>query len=93
MKITDTQQSTAAPKVERDDQRAVAGKKGAAAKAPQQDRIEFSKTLDSELEARKAEQAKRVEEIKTQLQTGKYQVNSRDVAEKMLSRHSQKEES
>jgi negative regulator of flagellin synthesis FlgM len=94
MKITDSQQPSAAQKVEKEaEAKRSTGKKSAAAKPQQGDRIEISKSLDAELQAREAEQAKRVEHIKLQLQTGKYQVSSRDVAEKMLSRNSENEES
>jgi flagellar biosynthesis anti-sigma factor FlgM len=94
MKITDSQKPTAAQQVENDEtlQREVK-KKGTAASPQQKDRIEFTKALDAELQARQADQAKRVEQIKARLQGGKYQVSSRDVAEKMLSRNTRKEES
>lgn len=94
MKITDAQKPSAAQQVDVDEklQRELK-KKGAAATPQQRDRIDFTKALDAELQARQAEQAKRVEQIKAQLQGGKYQVTSRDVAEKMLSRNSPKEES
>jgi len=49
-----------------------------------QDTTQFSATLDTELKNRQAEQAKRVETIKSQVKAGKYQVSSREVAEKML---------
>jgi flagellar biosynthesis anti-sigma factor FlgM len=49
------------------------------------DTTQFSAALDTELKSRQAEQAKRVESIKSLVKAGKYQVGSREVAEKMLS--------
>jgi anti-sigma28 factor (negative regulator of flagellin synthesis) len=47
------------------------------------DKVDFAATLDTSLKTQ-AQQAKRVEEIKSLMKAGKYQVDSRDVAEKML---------
>lgn len=92
MKITDSQKPAAAQQVENDEklQREVK-KKETAANPQQKDRIEFTKALDAELQAREAEQAKRLEEIKSRVQAGKYRVSAHDVAEKMLSRSPNKE--
>ena len=48
------------------------------------DTVELSGSLDTELKNRQAEQAKRVESIKALVKSGKYQVSSHDVAEKIL---------
>lgn len=64
------------------------GQKTAAKTAPKGDSVKFSATLDTELKNRQTEQAKRVENIKSRVNSGKYEVSSREVAEKMLSRNS-----
>jgi flagellar biosynthesis anti-sigma factor FlgM len=49
------------------------------------DNVELSSSLGTELKNQQAELAKRVESIKALVKAGKYDVSSRDVAEKMLS--------
>jgi len=89
MKIrTDTQQPTVAQeKVSRgeDAQTGAVQQKKSAKAQPKGDTVKLSSSLDSELQSREAEQAQRVDTIKGLVKSGKYQVNSRDVAEKMLS--------
>ena len=48
------------------------------------DRVDFSASLAAGLKAQQDQQAKRVEAIKARLDSGTYQVSSREVAEKML---------
>lgn len=75
------------PQVETDD------KKATSAKAQvEKDRLEISKTAEQISQAvsqgkdqEASFRADRVEAIKAQVETGKYQVNSKDVAQKMLS--------
>lgn len=50
------------------------------------DAVELSAaSLETELKTREAEQARRVQALKELIQSGKYRVSSREVAEKMLS--------
>jgi flagellar biosynthesis anti-sigma factor FlgM len=59
------------------------------AKRPRKgDTVQLSGSIDAEIKARQAAQARRVESIKALVQDGKYQVESRKVAEKMVSRSS-----
>lgn len=62
-----------------------AGRKPAAKQLRNADSVELSASLTGELKHRQAEQSQRVETIKSLLNSGKYRVGSRDVAEKMLS--------
>ncbi|HBG08380.1 MAG: flagellar biosynthesis anti-sigma factor FlgM [Geobacteraceae bacterium GWC2_58_44] len=63
-----------------------AAQQKAAAKSPgKKDSVELSNSLDTEMKSQQAEQAKRVASLKALLTAGKYQVSSREVAEKMLS--------
>jgi flagellar biosynthesis anti-sigma factor FlgM len=64
------------------------GPKAAGKTAPKGDSVKFSGALDTELKNRQTEQAKRVQDIKTRVNSGKYDVSSREVAEKILSRNS-----
>ena len=61
------------------------GKKTAAKTATQGDSVDISAPLDKELKNQQAQQATRVESIKSLVKSGKYQVSSTAVAEKMLS--------
>lgn len=63
----------------------IAKQKTAARPLDKGDTVQLSRSLDTELKNRQAEQAKHVESIKALIKDGKYQVSSRDVAEKMLS--------
>jgi anti-sigma28 factor (negative regulator of flagellin synthesis) len=63
---------------------AASQRKPARKPAPAADRIDFSASLDAGLKARRELQAERVQEIKSRVRAGTYQVASRDVAEKML---------
>jgi flagellar biosynthesis anti-sigma factor FlgM len=64
---------------------AVRPKKGPKS-SEKKDTVELSESsVETELKTREAEQAKRVQALKELIQSGKYQVSSREVAEKMLS--------
>jgi anti-sigma28 factor (negative regulator of flagellin synthesis) len=63
----------------------VAKRKAATKPSVTADKVDFSATLSAGLKVQQAQQAKRLESIKSQLATGTYQVSSRQVAEKMLS--------
>lgn len=89
MKIANTtQKAVTGQEIEKVGQRAEADglKKKAAAKGPRQtDTVELSSALDAELKAQESQRAERVASIKSQVRAGKYKVDSREVAEKMLS--------
>jgi flagellar biosynthesis anti-sigma factor FlgM len=55
---------------------------------PLGDKVDFSAAPATELKYQQELQAKRVESIKSLVKAGKYQVSSRDVAQKMLSGNS-----
>lgn len=67
-----------------------AQQKKAAKTGPARDTVEISASIDIELKKQQAEQAMRVESIKSLVKAGKYQVSSLAVAEKMLSGSSAK---
>ncbi|HJV65499.1 MAG TPA: flagellar biosynthesis anti-sigma factor FlgM [Geomonas sp.] len=48
------------------------------------DTVALPEPVDAELDPRQAEQARRVQTIKEQVKSGKYKVDARDVAEKMI---------
>jgi flagellar biosynthesis anti-sigma factor FlgM len=86
--ITGSQQPTAAQQATESKAAGTnaARRQQTAAKTEQKsDTVELSGSLDSELKIQQAAQAKRVEAIKSLVMAGKYQVDSLDVAEKMLS--------
>lgn len=76
------------PQVDRDDRKAA----GSAQAQVERDRLDISKTaekINQAVSQGKQEEAgiraDRVEALKAQVESGKYQVNSKDVAQKMLS--------
>jgi flagellar biosynthesis anti-sigma factor FlgM len=89
MKIANTtQQPVTSQEIDKVGQKTAAGglNKKAAAKGPRQgDTVELSSALDAELRAQESQRAQRVETIKSLVRAGKYKVDSREVAEKMLS--------
>ena len=64
--------------------------KAAAKAGARGDSVVLSTALDTELKTQQAQQAMRVESIKSLVKSGKYQVSSLAVAEKMLSGTSKK---
>lgn len=59
-------------------------RKTAAKPAESGDTVALSTSVETEIKNRQAEQAKRVESIKSLVKAGKYEVSSREVAEKIL---------
>jgi flagellar biosynthesis anti-sigma factor FlgM len=65
-------------------QSTAATRKDSAKTSRKRDRVDFSASLTASLQTQQDQQARRVEAIKARLEAGNYQVNSHDIAEKML---------